>query len=121
MSSIKLNRHCLIQAASATGGLALAGSGAFAMARSQGRSAYAEAAEATWQPARPLSGHADALRELVRCATLAANSHNTQPWHFQASCGEIQVAPDFARRCPAVDLDDHHLSISLGCAAENIV
>lgn len=60
-------------------------------------------------------------RELVRFATLAANSHNTQPWIFSARSNEIAIAPDFTRRCPAVDPDDHHLFVSLGCAAENLV
>jgi hypothetical protein len=58
--------------------------------------------------------------ELVRAATLAANSHNTQPWIFTAEPREITIAPDFSRRCPAVDPDDHHLFVSLGCAAENL-
>jgi hypothetical protein len=60
-------------------------------------------------------------RELVRFATLAANSHNTQPWIFTASASSIVISPDFGRRCPAVDPDDHHLFVSLGCAAENLV
>jgi hypothetical protein len=59
-------------------------------------------------------------RELVRFATLAANSHNTQPWIFSAHDNEIVIRPDVARRCPAVDPDDHHLFVSLGCAAENL-
>ncbi len=29
--------------------------------------------------------------------------------------------PDLARRCPTVDPDDHHLFVSLGCAAENLI
>ncbi|WP_225708660.1 Acg family FMN-binding oxidoreductase [Bradyrhizobium cenepequi] len=57
----------------------------------------------------------------MRFATLAANSHNTQPWTFTASANRIVIAPDFSRRCPAVDPDDHHLFVSLGCAAENLV
>ena len=60
-------------------------------------------------------------RELVRFATLAANSHNTQPWTFATRDNEIVIAPDLTRRCPAVDPDDHHLFVSLGCAAENLV
>jgi hypothetical protein len=31
------------------------------------------------------------------------------------------VLPDFARRTPVVDPDDHHLWISLGCAVENLL
>jgi nitroreductase len=60
-------------------------------------------------------------RELVRFATLAANSHNTQPWIFTAAADRITIEPDFSRRCLAVDPDDHHLFVSLGCAAENLV
>ncbi|MEP6827573.1 MAG: Tat pathway signal protein [Aestuariivirga sp.] len=62
-----------------------------------------------------------ARRELVRYATLSANSHNTQPWHFQLADRSILVMPDAARRLPAVDLDDHHVFASLGCAVENMV
>jgi len=61
------------------------------------------------------------LQELVRCATLAANGHNTQPWRFHLEPDRITISPDFSRRTPAVDPDDHHLWVSLGCAAENLV
>jgi len=70
-----------------------------------------------WRPLDPARG----ARELVRAATLAANSHNTQPWRFILSDNGITIRPDLVRRCPAVDPDDHHLFASLGCAAENLV
>jgi hypothetical protein len=57
----------------------------------------------------------------VRYATLAPSSHNTQCWHFRIERDAIAIVPDLARRCPAVDPDDHHLFVSLGCAAENLV
>jgi len=31
------------------------------------------------------------------------------------------ILPDLARRTPVVDPDDHHLFVSLGCAAENFL
>lgn len=61
-----------------------------------------------------------ALLDLVRYATLAANGHNSQPWKFRVGSGRIDILPDFTRRTPAVDPDDHHLFASLGCAAENL-
>lgn len=61
------------------------------------------------------------FRELVRYATLAASSHNTQPWHFEIDPDSISILPDFTRRCAAVDPDDHHLFASLGCATENLL
>lgn len=61
------------------------------------------------------------MTELVRLATLAASSHNTQPWKFRIREQAITVLPDFGRRCPVVDPDDAHLFKSLGCAVENLV
>lgn len=63
---------------------------------------------------------APTLPDLVRYATLAASSHNTQPWRFRLSERRIVIAPDPARRTPVVDPDDHHLYTSLGSAAENL-
>jgi hypothetical protein len=101
-------REVLGGAAVAAATFALAGCGG-------GTSAYDEVVAETWATLR-----ADAdLPELLRYATLAANSHNTQPWRFQATDGMVSILPDLARRTPAVDPDDHHLFTSLGCAAEN--
>jgi hypothetical protein len=85
---------------------------------------YEAVAERTWQPGA-LSGLDGAAlgQELVRCATLAPSSHNTQCWKFalEGNGRSIAILPDLARRCPAVDPDDHHLFVSLGCAAENLI
>lgn len=78
---------------------------------------YEDAVRATWAPLRPEGG----LHEIVRYATLAANSHNTQPWRFTLTPRSISIAPDVSRRCPVVDPDDHHVFVSLGCAAENLI
>lgn len=58
------------------------------------------------------------MRDLIRFATLAPNGHNTQAWRFQLSEGRIDILPDYARRTPIVDPDDHHVFVSLGAAAE---
>ena len=58
---------------------------------------------------------------LVNCATLAANGHNTQAWRFVIRDGGVGLWPDFSRRMPVADPDDHHLFVSLGCAAENLL
>jgi hypothetical protein len=60
------------------------------------------------------------ISDLSRYATLAANSHNTQPWRFRISNGGIEILPDMARQITIVDPDNHHLFASLGCAAENL-
>jgi len=60
-------------------------------------------------------------RDLVRYATLAPSSHNTQCWKFRIEDHTISILPDLSRRCFSVDPDDHHLFVSLGCAAENLI
>jgi nitroreductase len=72
-------------------------------------------------PLHESAEHAALLQELVRCATLAANGHNTQPWKFGLSPDTISIRPDLSRRTPVVDPDEHHLWVSLGCATENLV
>jgi hypothetical protein len=84
-------------------------------------SPYTAAVRSTWHPPTgPLTESAAIRRELVRCATLAPSSHNTQCWRYRVEAQAITVLPDLSRRCPAVDPDDHHLHVSLGCAAENL-
>jgi hypothetical protein len=61
------------------------------------------------------------MRDLVHQATLAPSSHNTQRWRFQIAEKSIAIAPGLTGRCPVVDPDDHHLFVSLRCAAENLV
>ena len=82
---------------------------------------YETAVEKIWHPAStPLSGELALRRELVRYATLAPSSHNTQCWKFRVAANAITILPDLTRRTPVVDPDDHHLFVSLGCALENL-
>ena len=53
-----------------------------------------------------------ALRSRLRVTILSAG--------FLKLKKKITILPDFSRRCPAVDPEDHHLFVSLGCAAENL-
>lgn len=87
-----------------------------------GIESYATVAHNTWRHGELASSdRAAILLELVRYATLAPSSHNTQCWQFRLGTNEVSILPDLTRRCPAVDPDDHHLYVSLGCAAENLI
>jgi hypothetical protein len=104
------------------GVVAAAGGAAAFVANSRAAAAYDAAVEVTWR-------HSDSFElplpvaqtDLVRYATLAANSHNTQPWRFRIADRAIFTLPDLTRRLASVDPDDHHLFASLGCATENLV
>jgi hypothetical protein len=77
--------------------------------------------QASRPPALDSARRTRVYRQLVRCASLAPSSHNTQPWRFRVEEDSISVLPDFSRRCQAVDPNDHHLFVSLGCAVENLL
>jgi hypothetical protein len=100
------------------GSLAVLGVGAAWLGARQLGSAseYAEASKAM----RAVLAADPGARDFIRYAALAPNGHNTQPWTFAVKPGLITIRPDFARRTPVVDPDDHHLFVSLGCAAENL-
>jgi len=84
-------------------------------------SSHEEAARSLRRPVAANNGdQAALLRELVRYATLAPSSHNTQCWKFRLQERSITIESDLTRRCPVVDPDDHHLFVSLGCATENL-
>ena len=109
-----MNRRNVLLGAAAMGATATARP---AFAESSSPKTYDDAVELIWRPLDVSRG----VKEIVRAGTLAANSHNTQPWRFTVSEKRIAIRPDFTRRCPAVDPDDHHLFASLGCAVENMV
>lgn len=111
-----MNRRAVL-IAGGTAAVAAAALGGFSLAEVGGMEAYDESVAAS---RASLSATPD-LVELIGQAVLAANSHNTQPWRFRIREGRIDILPDFGRRTPAVDPADHHLFISLGCAAENLV
>jgi len=100
------------------GAFSLAGAGvSYAEVQRMGSmEAYAASVLAT---RRALASRPD-VGDLIRFATLAPNGHNSQPWRFQVTDQQISILPDFTRRTPVVDPDDHHVFVSLGAAAENL-
>lgn len=115
-----ISRRTFITTAAA-GGLGAAGALALHAANT-GRVAYENAAKQAWRHGEDVPRDAPAaLLEIVRYATLAPSSHNTQCWTFRLGDQSVSILPDYRRRCPVVDPDDHHLFVSLGCATENLV
>ncbi|OAN53386.1 Tat pathway signal protein [Sphingobium sp. TCM1] len=98
------------------GVLAVGGAAAFGFSDTGSMTDYA----ARMAAQRAVLAEHPQLVDLVRYATLAASGHNTQPWRFHLERRRITILPDFERRTPVVDPDDHHLFVSLGCAAENL-
>lgn len=116
-----MKRRTFLTGAAAVGVVAAAGAGGFVLRARKGLGAWREEVATIRQPLPPGLTGREALQELVRFATLAANSHNTQAWRFAISEDAITILPDFTRRTPIVDPDDHHLFASIAAASENIV
>jgi hypothetical protein len=122
MPEVHQGRRGFLAALTVGGGLAAIGGATTLMMNARGLASYQETIISTWRRSDSTDlPPTSVLRELVRYATLAANSHNTQPWQFRLSDRTILVLPDPRRRLPTVDPDDHHMFASLGCAVENIV
>ena len=98
--------------------MALAGVGATYLGMRQMGSM--EEYEASVAATRAALSERPQMLDFIRYATLAASSHNTQPWVFRIVDKRIEILPDFSRRTPIVDPDDHHLFASLGCVSENL-
>jgi len=60
------------------------------------------------------------LEYLVSHAALAPSSHNTQPWRFEITDGELSLFADRERALPENDPLDRELTISCGCALMNL-
>ena len=58
----------------------------------------------------------DKLHFMLRYATLAPSSHNTQPWQFRVADGNLDLIADRTRSLPVVDPNDRALIISCGAA-----
>ena len=117
-----LTRRRLLKTLGVFGVGAVAAGGSFSVWNHRGDRLYRETLDRTYGPADfANTDRAHILREIVRFATMAPNSHNTQPWRFALEDSSIKISADESRRCAVVDPDDHHLFASLGCAAENAV
>ena len=112
-------RKFITTAVLGSAGAAVAG---YALNARNARAQYDALVQRTWRHTQGDVGtHPEQMLELARYATLAPSSHNTQCWKFRIGEGLVAILPDLQRRCPVVDPDDHHLFVSLGCAAENLI
>lgn len=66
------------------------------------------------------SSAARELQGLVRAASLAPSSHNTQPWLLRLCGWSIELLADRTRALPVNDPLDRELTISCGCALLNL-
>jgi len=63
----------------------------------------------------------DPIEQIIYYASLAGNSHNTQPWYVEVvSDSLLYLKADFSRKLHIVDPDSRGLFISLGAFLKNL-
>ncbi len=62
----------------------------------------------------------EGVEGIVNAAILAANAHDAQPWLFKLGNSSIDVMADTDRSLGVVDPYSREMTISLGCALENL-
>lgn len=67
-----------------------------------------------------IEGRSEQIQFLLRYATLAPSSHNSQPWSFRINDGGVDVFGDYSRRLPVADPTDRELLMSVGAAIANL-
>ena len=113
-----LSRRDLLKIASAGGAAA---AGGYALYESAPWLDYEAQANHVRRPLERDSTLATQMMGLIRYATLAASSHNTQPWKFVIRPDAIEIHPDYTRCLSVIDPGSRELWISLGCALENLL
>ncbi|HEX5430090.1 MAG TPA: hypothetical protein VFX17_03390 [Patescibacteria group bacterium] len=58
---------------------------------------------------------------LLKYASIAPSSHNTQPWRLRINSNTIEIKPEFKRRLVYSDSKDRQLYLSLGTCIENLL
>src|SRR5215831_8995346 len=58
---------------------------------------------------------------IVRAGILAANPHNSQPWHFRISEQVVDLYADYSRQIGVIAPLRREMHIELGCAVENMM
>ena len=71
----------------------------------------------------PIAGSgSDKVRFMLGYGVLAPNTHNTQPWKFEAlSDNKVKITPDWSKVLPFSDPSNRGMFISLGCCVLNIM
>jgi hypothetical protein len=58
---------------------------------------------------------------IVGAGILAANPHNSQPWHFRIREQAVDLYADYSRQIGVIDPVQREMHIGLGCAVENMI
>lgn len=85
---------------------------------STGKVNYSDPAYLYWN--KNVKGALENESYAVLCGALAASAHNTQPWRFDISKNQVDVYADLKRNLGKADVDRRMMSMSVGCAIENI-
>ena len=73
-----------------------------------------------YQPWKDWRDASTPTERIVGAGILAANPHNSQPWHFRISEQAVDLYADFSRQIGVIDPVQREMHIGLGCVVENM-
>ena len=63
----------------------------------------------------------DRIKYILKYATLAPSTHNTQPWQFKIKGDSCELYINSKKKLPQADPTGRDLYISMGCCLENLI
>jgi hypothetical protein len=114
---MKMNRRIFLKTSGAI--LVAVAGGVVYRAVSQG--VFASGQGIAYEPWKNWRDGATSSERIVRAGILAANPHNSQPWHFRISELAVDLYADYSRQIGVIDPLRREMHIGLGCAVENMI
>ena len=113
---MKINRRTFLK----TGGavlIAVVGGGVY---RAVDQGVFSAGQGTAYEPWKDWRDASTPTERIVSAGILAANPHNSQPWHFRISEQAVDLYADHSRQIGVIDPVQREMHIGLGCAVENM-
>ena len=112
-----LNRRSFLKTSGAIL-VALVGGGVY---RAVNQGVFASGQGISYEPWKNWRDGTTSPERIVRAGILAANPHNSQPWHFRINEQAVDLYADYSRQIGVIDPLRREMHIGLGCAVENMI
>src|SRR5262249_9726470 len=117
LQSMKMNRRIFLTTSGAILVAVVGGS----VYRAVNQGVFASGQGIAYEPWKNWRDGTTGPERIVRAGILAANPHNSQPWHFRIGEQTVDLYADYSRQIGVIDPLRREMHIGLGCAVENMI
>ncbi|MFZ4815557.1 MAG: Acg family FMN-binding oxidoreductase [Phototrophicaceae bacterium] len=114
---MKISRQTFLK----TGAVVLIGVAGGGVYRAADQGVFSVGQGLAYEPWKDWRNAPTAPERIVSAGILAANPHNSQPWHFRIREQAIDLYADTSRQIGVIDPFQREMHIGLGCALENMM